>query len=444
MNKVKLCIFYTLANLLIGTSLFAQDTTRINYQGIALNANSTPIANSTISVQTIIAMTTSNSAGLIYQESRFVQTDANGYFDFQIGSKGATSVTGDLHDIVYHPDFEYKMEIKIDPTGGSNYTSMGIQTLGKVPLAISSIRSDSSRASYSSVTSKFSSFTDSLTLPFKGNDATINSFIVENSYNGAGVAIIGRSYEDHINAVGIFGEVPIGNLNGSGVRGRSWSASAIGVEGVGISGIGIKGKSSGVNGVGVLAENTNSGGKALEVNGNVKISGGTTSPGAGKILTSDASGNATWKNPKIGFVASSNTAQNCPNQTITYLSLNEEYDGSGNFNPSTASTNPNAFIAPVSGLYHFTSYATLTLNSLTTNINFAFTQLSINGVDQPHSRVMGPWNSSTFSALGVPLSRDVHLNAGDVVKVSIGHVSGANLVAILDEKYFSGHLIYED
>jgi hypothetical protein len=51
-------------------------------------------------------------------------------------------------------------------------------------------------------------------------------------------------------------------------------------------------------------------GAKLEVNGQVKITGGA--PGAGKVLTSDASGLATWQTPAAGGVGGSGTANYLP------------------------------------------------------------------------------------------------------------------------------------
>ncbi len=53
-----------------------------------------------------------------------------------------------------------------------------------------------------------------------------------------------------------------------------------------------------VLGNGNVGIGTNNPGALLEVNGQVKITGGT--PGVGKVLTSDATGNATWQNQLIG------------------------------------------------------------------------------------------------------------------------------------------------
>ncbi len=76
--------------------------------------------------------------------------------------------------------------------------------------------------------------------------------------------------------------------------------------------------------------------ESLNVNGTVKISGGT--PGAGKVLTSDASGNATWQTPSAGGGATvlANTGSvvsfTGPNGLATvgansYIELSTNYSG---------------------------------------------------------------------------------------------------------------------
>lgn len=88
----------------------------------------------------------------------------------------------------------------------------------------------------------------------------------------------------------------------------------------------------------------------LEVNGQVKITGG--SPGAGKVLTSDANGLAAWEdnaNPKVGFSAYLSTTTIITNATETKLTgFTEFFDNNNSFNNSTGE-----FTAPSNGIYQF-------------------------------------------------------------------------------------------
>ena len=89
----------------------------------------------------------------------------------------------------------------------------------------------------------------------------------------------------------------------------------------------------------------------LEVNGQIKITGGT--PGDGKVLTSDADGLATWEDKKIGFHAYLSTSTTLVNATETQLTTFSEYFDDGNaFDNSTG-----AYTIPADGVYQFNVHA---------------------------------------------------------------------------------------
>ncbi|HEX7846870.1 MAG TPA: hypothetical protein VF476_13795, partial [Chitinophagaceae bacterium] len=126
------------------------------------------------------------------------------------------------------------------------------------------------------------------------------------SYSSGQSGVFGQSATS---GIGVRGESESGkgvyggaNNNGTGVEG--WNgAGGFGVTAFGNYGTALYAKAFGGGGVSAKFENLISTGKALVVNGNLAISGGNTNPGAGKVLTSDASGNATWQTQglKIGF-----------------------------------------------------------------------------------------------------------------------------------------------
>lgn len=106
-------------------------------------------------------------------------------------------------------------------------------------------------------------------------------------------------------------------------------------------------------GTALYAETIN--GLALQTKGKINFSGAGQSPAQGKVLTSDANGNATWEGG-IAFLASgiqsggAGEIQPYYGKKVPFLS--EIYDLGNNFNPSNVSPH-STFTVPVHGIYHF-------------------------------------------------------------------------------------------
>jgi hypothetical protein len=188
----------------------------------------------------------------------------------------------------------------------------------------------------------------------------------------------------------------------------------------------------------------------LDVNGTIRIRGG--SPAAGSVLTStDANGNAVWKNNKVGFNVRMAENVAIPHGSFTKIEFsNETYDAQNNFTAFTGTTTANSskFTAPVSGLYHFSSHFTLLINSLTNNFYVGVIYLIVNG--NQFAEVDGiPDNDQNSSAVPLSINTTVHLNAGDQVWIECMHqneehvaAGPGNMPPIMSS--FSGHLIYAD
>ncbi len=130
----------------------------------------------------------------------------------------------------------------------------------------------------------------------------------------------------------------------------------------------------------------------------------------GKILTSDANGNAKWAGP-IAFSASSNSNQVTPsNQTDVALFFNTVlYD--------TYSTldGLSQFTVPSTGIYHCDLKVKLT--SSYTPINFyPRITIKVNNVPRDYS-----YCAAFFSILQLNYNNDLLLNIGDVVRVYVGN-----------------------
>lgn len=265
----------------------------------------------------------------------------------------------------------------------------------------------------------------SLTLPYAGSDASATSFQLTNTLAG-GTAIEGKANANSTSNVGVYGE----SFSGAGVKGYSNNAGSIAVFGTSLAGTGVRAYSFT--------------GTALEVNGNVKISGGNTNPATGAVLTSDASGNAVWKPRRVGFIAEG-TNQTVPYNSFAILSFEtNNYDPGSDFYTSSETPDPNTFIAPVSGFYHFSASADLQINSGVYNINEGRIIIQRNGVG-----VLGAISNRSIDALGysntfVQLDGDIRLSAGDKVTVLAWAMNIGNLPTSVSSKRFSGHLIYAD
>lgn len=276
--------------------------------------------------------------------------------------------------------------------------------------------------------------------------------------NGMGVAVQGNSSFHHA-VVGISG-----GTSKAGVRGEATGLSGIGVFGTanGETGVGVYGSvTSGTavyglstSGVGVRALSAS--GLALEVNGNLRIAGGNTTPSNGAVLTSDAQGNATWKNNRIAFRATGVNENFNGLSSGTYARVHfgtEHYDYGNHYllhvgsNPGTTAS---TFMAPVDGVYHFDAAAEVTVSEYLNNIQYANIRLRLNrnGVLSTIAiQDLTVDDNLKLSASG-NISTGVRLQAGDRVFVEVRQVSsgpgnvfgGPNALGA----YFTGHLVFAD
>lgn len=282
-----------------------------------------------------------------------------------------------------------------------------------------------------------------------------------NSFNGAGINALSTNgfgvVANSTNSSAIYGfnanaNSAIKGVNsvGDGVRGQSSGNGVAGVSGISTatSGYGVWGSSN--TGTGVLAQSST--GVALEVNGNLKIAGGNTNPSNGAILTSDANGNAVWKNNRIAFgIANINTNfSSLPNGTFRKIQFapTDFYDFDNNFNlliGANVTPTSSAFIAPVSGIYHFDASVefysvdnpiTACAMRLVVNRNGSISFTSgISSLDKPDNFINTP--IATFS-------RDIYLQAGDIVHVEGYQENRDGTDAAIypsSDTFFNGHLV---
>ncbi len=171
----------------------------------------------------------------------------------------------------------------------------------------------------------------------------------------------------------------------------------------------------------------------LEVNGQLKITGG--GPAVGKVLISDANGLASWgeDNPKKGFSAYSTYGLlSIDNATETPLLFDNVDFNDGNYYNSTTGS----FDVLSEGMYHFEVRVIWNPLSVSGDAVLAF---RVNGVIAQQVRV-----TVSTGALPQHLSANFKLYAGDRVDVIVSQTSGApqDLNLTQPENTFTGYKVY--
>jgi hypothetical protein len=259
------------------------------------------------------------------------------------------------------------------------------------------------------------------------------------SSGSSGVGVKGVS--NSTNAIGVYGET----LEGTGVKGYSNNTGSVAVYGSSLAGTGVKAYSFT--------------GTALDVTGNVKISGGTVAPSEGAILTSDAAGNAHWDpNTKVAFRGhnvSQTATSGTPNHEFSenvfkkVEFFSEEHDLHGDFSATganAATVNSSTFLVPVNGIYHFDAAVTAEHNLLFDYIKFTVRIVRKRGssVSVIAESELGAGTNISSTAL---VSTDRSMLAGDRVWVEYRQTNFSALSVDLKveerSNFFTGHVVYQ-
>jgi hypothetical protein len=236
-----------------------------NYQGVARNSVGNVLANQTISLRLTIRDASPGGA-IVYQETRTVITNPFGLFNVQVGSPGATGVSGSIQPLtggLVTPSpwatatgLKY-IQVEIDPAGGTTFINIGTAQIASVPFAL------------------YSSLSNDLVLPYNKTQADAGTlFRIVNSGTGVSGSIMGVTNSGAANAWGVHGRVDnpaagafssgilgtnlsttgngigvMGTQNGSGWGVYGTVPSGIGIYGLTTSGTGVQGTSTSGNGV---------------------------------------------------------------------------------------------------------------------------------------------------------------------------------------------------
>ena len=177
--------------------------------------------------------------------------------------------------------------------------------------------------------------------------------------------------------------------------------------------------------------------------GKIKITGTGTSPGKGKVLTSDETGNATWENPQtVAFRASS--LRNDADQIITSGSEKKVmFFQQARYNVGNAYDGENSiFFPPLAGVYHFNTQ--IDWFGPSPFCRFSIKLLRNGQITTIAEKTIGPGEGS--SVYETPsLTLDIALQPSDAVWVTIYQSNENDVSRYLRplgySAWFAGHLV---
>ena len=124
-----ICLFSLFFSLF---SASAQAPQKMSYQAVVRNASNTLVSNSNIGMRISVLQGTSSGTP-VYVETQTTTTNTNGLATLEIGT--GTIVSGNFASIAWGTN-SYFIKTETDPTGGTNYTISGTTQFLSVPYAL--------------------------------------------------------------------------------------------------------------------------------------------------------------------------------------------------------------------------------------------------------------------------------------------------------------------
>jgi hypothetical protein len=278
---------------LITVSMLAQSPQKMSYQCVIRNTGGALVTNQGVGLRiSILQGTTSGTVAYSETYSPNPQTNTNGLVTVEIGS--GVPVSGSFSDINWASG-PYFLKTETDPAGGTNYTIVGTSQLLSVPYAMYA-----KTAENGSLWSK-----SDPNIYFNTGRVGVGTSDPATYIHGHGLPIASRGQLSLSSPVGQ--DIYLSLYEANNFKSYLWYNVAeqdLRLQNVTAGDLNLNPYGGNV-GIG-----TNTPGAMLEVAGQIKISGGT--PSLGRVLTSDGTGLAEWKDPATGGIGGSGYANTVP------------------------------------------------------------------------------------------------------------------------------------
>ncbi len=478
---------FLLLNLFFLSNLcLAQANEGFTYQAVIRNSGGTLVTNAAVGVR-ISLLQNSASGSVLFSERHTATTNANGLVTFVISN--GTLLSGSFSAIDWANSIVF-LKTDTDPTGGTNYTITNTSQLKSVPFANFANEAGNTWKPSGNVvgSTEFIGSTNNADVNFKRNNtkagligvtntafgtATLpNNTSVSNSAFGAfslgqnsgGFGNVGFGYEslrvNNGNYNSAIGHSSLALATGDQNTALGWRALDLLTTGGGNIAIGritnvpsptandqlsignvIYGSAMGNTANGKIGIGVPVPTEKLEVAGKTKTTNLQVTAGAGlnKVLTSDATGNATWQNPNVntGLHRSKNAVfglQSISNNLYTKVTFPApQTDDASAYNAIT-----NEWIIPSTGFYHI--YATTSFFDAMpsdTEINIA---IYVNGF----AEILQTQRANGGTSENMSITANIKLNAGQAISIYVRQTSGTskNLSNLQLSNFLSGYKIY--